>query len=107
MIKELNTKQYSDFLENGGTFKVTLTKNEIGSENFEEFESLKNKLHSGFELPPTATITGSPSNRAMVYQYGGDWDRAVVFVYGQGGKIMYKKTLNNFYEAELYFVKRG
>jgi hypothetical protein len=105
MIQGLNAQPYYYFLENGGEHKVILNKTDICKENFEEHEGIKENIEIGFELPPSPVLAASPGDRAMVYHYGKDWDRAVIFVYGQGGKIIYRKIDEDKFEATLTFEK--
>ncbi|MBK5274154.1 MAG: hypothetical protein JJE30_03780 [Desulfuromonadales bacterium] len=106
-ISGITENEYAKFLENGGFICVTIDKSDIMSESdFETSEEIRPNLFKGFEIPPSNVIVNIPENRATMYQYGEPWDRTVIFVYGHGGKIIYKKIANGKYEAEVTLPQR-
>ena len=90
-------EEYREVLQKGGklVFVINTSDIEYGGA-FENIDSIKSNLYTGFDLPP------SPLDAKMIAQiivYGDTWGRVIANVYGCRGKITYKKTGDNQYEA--------
>jgi hypothetical protein len=93
-------QEYASFKENGGTIVFEIDAEDIStSKDFENFGSIKPKLNTGFELPPTSLIE-SPELQALIATSGSVWDFIFTRVYLAGGNVVYKKQSNEKYQAE-------
>lgn len=100
-ITGVASQQYEDFLRNGGELTLTLDKTDFSKDGeFEQFPNLKDRLNSGFELPPS-TIISDPSARMDIYTLGDQWTCTITAVYARGGRIIYRRLANGRYEAKL------
>ncbi|AIO71109.1 hypothetical protein QZM46_08410 [Burkholderia vietnamiensis] len=96
-------QQLSDFLENGGrlTFKVHASDiDETNGDAFERSPSIAPQLMSGFELPPTSIVIDDVHAYVDAQVRGDFWTRIVTAVYAKGGRIVYRKTGPQIYDAE-------
>jgi hypothetical protein len=103
-MQGITKNDYCRFIDEGGTIKVTVDDKDLSMTSDLE-KKLGEKLYSGFELPPSPVIASDPSSRAIVYSHGYPWDVTIVFVYGKGGKIIYKKSSQGSYEATIELPK--
>ena len=93
-------QEYENFKKNGGSIVFEIDAEDISpSRDFESFDSIKPKLSTGFELPPTSLIE-SPELQALIAVSGSVWDFIVTRVYLAGGKVIYRKQSNGKYQAE-------
>ena len=91
--------EWDKFKKHGGTITFEIDPEDISSnKEFESYPSIKNKLTTGFEIPPT-TLIDTPQLQAIIQIHGTAWDYILSRVYLAGGKVIYKKLPNNKYEA--------
>lgn len=90
----------SDYYRNGGVLEFELDALEVGgnSTEFETYHSLKNKLHIGFELPPTVIIH-DPETLAQIRALSDSWTKLHAYTYARNGSIVYKKLPSGLYNA--------
>ncbi len=89
-----------DYYKNGGVLEFELDAREVGgnSTEFEIFDSLKNKLHIGFELPPTVIIH-DPAILGQIMALSDSWTKLHAYTYVQDGSIVYKQLPSGRYHA--------
>ncbi|MGB3251657.1 hypothetical protein [Buttiauxella gaviniae] len=90
----------SDYCKNGGVLEFELDALEVGgnSNEFETFHSLKYKLHTGFELPPTVIIH-DPEILALIMASCDSWTKFHAYTYARKGSIVYKRLHSGLYNA--------
>ncbi|HBT3148834.1 TPA: hypothetical protein MBF30_004032 [Klebsiella aerogenes] len=88
------------YYKNGGVLEFELDAWEVGgnSTEFETFHSLKNKLHIGFELPPTVIIH-DPAILGQIMALSDSWTKLHAYTYAQGGSIVFKQLPSGRYHA--------
>jgi len=88
------------YYANGGILEFELDALEVGgtSTEFEAFNSLKNYLDRGFQLPPTIIIYDE-SILAQILAYGDFWTRIHAYTYAKGGTVIYKRQPSGLYHA--------
>ncbi|KGA30260.1 hypothetical protein [Pectobacterium odoriferum] len=98
LTKELTVQ---DYYENGGILDFELDALEVGgnSTDFENFDSLKNYLDRGFQIPPTVIIHDQ-SILAQILAYGDFWTRIHAYTYAQGGTVIYHRQPSGLYHAK-------
>ncbi|MEX1839987.1 hypothetical protein KMW40_06095 [Enterobacter cloacae] len=89
-----------DYKTNGGVLDFELDTLEVGgsSAEFETFNSLKNYLDKGFQLPPTVIIHDK-AVLAEILAYGDFWTRIHAYTYAKGGTVIYKRQPSGIYHA--------
>ncbi|MGY3942463.1 hypothetical protein [Aeromonas tecta] len=89
-IIDSTTQAFQDFIKDGGSLTFTVDARDISVSDFEELDSIKPILCSGFEIPPSLVIH-DPLKKEVIHQYGDEWTKVVKKVYGRGGRIVYQK----------------
>ncbi len=96
---EAKKSEWENFKKNGGSIAFEIDSEDItGTQEFEEFPSIKPNLTTGFELPPTSLIN-TPELQALIQVHGSEWDYILCRIYLAGGKVVYKKLPNGKYVA--------
>lgn len=96
---EPKKQEYEAFKKSGGSITFEIDREDISSTpDFENYESIKPKLNSGFELRPT-TLINTPELQALIQVHGATWDYILCRVYLAGGNVIYKKLPSGKYEA--------
>ncbi|TCG01101.1 hypothetical protein BZM26_10155 [Paraburkholderia strydomiana] len=96
-------QQLSDFLQNGGTLTFKVHASDIDETNgdaFEQSPSIAPRLFSGFEIAPTSIVIDDPNAYVDAQLHGDFWTRIVTTVYARNGRIVYRKTGPQIYDAE-------
>lgn len=89
----------TSILENGGSHTITLEEADVGMTD-EVRQALGNRLHTGFDLPPTSLIyLDKEATEILALSRG--WTQIPVLVYRADGKIIYKRLPNGRYEAQI------
>lgn len=90
-----------DYYNNGGVLEFELDAQEIGgtSTEFETFDSLKNYLDRGFQLPPTVIIHDK-SVLAQILAHSDFWTKIHAYTYARGGTVIYKRQPSGIYRAK-------
>jgi hypothetical protein len=87
-------EHYHAYMQNGGLLTFRISSVEIDpSMSFEFQADLKDKLDTGFELPPSFTAVGGGM------QCGEGWGRVASATYSRGGHITYKRVAPGLYVA--------
>jgi hypothetical protein len=89
-IIDSTTQAFQDFIKDGGSLTFTVDARDISVSDFEELDSIKPILCSGFEIPPSLVIH-DPLEKEVIHQYGDEWTKVVEKIYGRGGRIVYQK----------------
>lgn len=89
-IIDSTTQEFKSFIKNGGSLTFTVDARDISVNEFEEFDSIKPILYSGFEIPP-ALVIHDPLEKEVVHKYGDEWTKVVEETYSRGGRIVYQK----------------
>lgn len=90
-----------DFFNNGGMIEYEITPDEISSNNsdFENWESIKDNLYTGFYFPISSAITQGGVEAAQVIKYADDWTKLITRVERLGGEVIYKKLNSGNFSA--------
>ncbi|MFG0435090.1 hypothetical protein [Enterobacter hormaechei] len=90
----------ADFFANGGTIEYEVDANEVDETNpkFYELPTIKPKLHTGFELPPS-TVIHEPNTAHLITAAGNNWTRFIAKIYRMNGKIIYTQITQDLYRA--------
>ncbi|MEN4658739.1 hypothetical protein E1N66_12295 [Pantoea allii] len=90
-----------DYFTNGGILEYEVDALEIGgsSTEFESYESLKDHLDSGFEIPPSFIIH-EPSVLAQILALADFWTRIHAYTYAKGGRVVYTRQPSGLYHAK-------
>lgn len=99
-VTGVSAQEYQDFFTNGGNVTYNIESNDISDNaDFENFETIKPNLKTGFELPPSSVIH-SLESQVEIIRYGTEWTKIVARVYRNDGKIIYKKLDNGSFQAD-------
>ncbi|PCJ47368.1 MAG: hypothetical protein COA74_11650 [Gammaproteobacteria bacterium] len=99
--------EFEKFKKEGGNITFEIDATDISqNKKFEEFPSIKPKLKTGFEIPPTSMIE-APELQALISVYGSPWDYILARVYLSQGKVIYKQIQNGKYEAHCSTPKKS
>lgn len=92
-------EQYEKFMKEGGDIVFEIDATDISkNREFESFDSIKPKLDTGFELPPT-TMIHVADFLAAIRIHGDEWSNILVTIYLCGGKVVYKRISTDKYQA--------
>ena len=89
-IIDSTTQEFQSFIKNGGSLTFTVDARDISVSDFEELDSIKPILCSGFEIPPSLVIH-DPLEKTVIHKYGDEWTNIVEEIYSRDGRIVYKK----------------
>lgn len=91
--------EWNAFKANGGSITFEIDGTDISHDAaFENLPSLKSRLKSGFEIPPTSLIE-TAELQALILVHGTQWDDILRRIYLAGGKVVYRQLGNGKYEA--------
>ena len=90
-----------NYISNGGVLEYELDALEVGgtSTDFENFNSLKNYLDKGFQLPPTIIIHDK-SVIAQILAHADFWTKIHAYTYAKGGTVIYTRQPSGLYHAK-------
>lgn len=90
-----------DFFKNGGMIEYEITSDEISPNNpdFENWETIKDNLYTGFPLPISSAITQGAAEAAQVIKYADDRTKLITRVERLGGEVIYKKLNSGNFSA--------
>lgn len=92
-------QEYEAFKKGGGSITFEIDPEDISNPpDFEDYESIKPRLDSGFELRPQ-TLIDTPELLALIQAHGSTWDYILCRVYLAGGSVIYKKLKSGKYAA--------
>ncbi|EER1408985.1 TPA: hypothetical protein IBI84_003616 [Escherichia coli] len=90
-----------DFFKNGGTIEYEITSDEISpnNPNFENWDSIKDSLYTGFYFPVSDAITQGAVEATQVINYADAWTKLITRVERLGGEVIYKKLNSGKFSA--------
>ena len=89
--------EFREVLQKGGNLVFIINTSDIENGGaFENIDSIKSNLYTGFELPPSPLVD---KMIAEIIVYGDTWGGVIAYVCGCRGRITYKKIGDNHFEA--------
>ncbi len=91
--------EWNAFKSSGGTIVFEIDGTDINRDlAFEREPYLKDRLSTGFEIPPTPLIE-TPALQALIQVHGSEWDFILCRIYLAGGNVVYRQLEGGKYEA--------